>query len=227
MIKSYKYNDKTQLSKHFNVQEFRCKCGKTHNIKIDSNLAPTLEKVMTKLNAKAGNIFSGHRCSSHDKKVGGTGSGSHVLGYAVDIWFKGQDGKAIPSDKVAIALEDLGHKYGVGYRCGNSSVKSGKIHIDTRPRKWYGDEHYSMSKSISSLKAPSDGKTGHSKYLSYIYKKTIKTVTASELNVRNDKSTKGKVVGTLKKGTKVKRYYIEDGWAKIDVNKWVSNKYLK
>lgn len=227
MIKTYKYNNKTQLSKHFNVQEFKCKCGKNHEIKIDSNLVPTLEKVMTKLNAKAGNIYSGYRCKAHDKHVGGNGSGSHVMGYACDIWFKDQKGNKIPSDKVCMALEDLGHKYGIGYRCGNSSVKSGNIHIDTRPRKWYGDEHYSMSASIKSLKAPSDGKTGHTKYLTYIYKPTTKTVTASVLNVRNGKGTSNKIVGTLKKGTKIKTYYVEDGWAKIDINKWVSNQYLK
>lgn len=227
MIKTYKYNNRTQLTKHFNVQEFKCKCGKNHSIKIDSDLCPTLEKVFTKLNAKVCNINSGYRCKAHDKAVGGSGSGSHVLGFAADVVFKGQDNKPIPSDKVCMALEDLGHKKGVGYRCGNSSVKSGSIHIDTRPRKWYGDEHYSMSASIQNLKAPSDSKTGHKTYLTYIYKPTKKTVTASVLNVRDDKSTKGKIVGTYKKGAKVNVYYVEDGWAKIDVNKWVSNQYLK
>ncbi len=227
MIKSYKYNDKTQLSKHFNVQEFKCKCGRKHDIKIDSELCPMLEKVMTRINAVAGNIYSGYRCPAHDIAIGGSGGGSHVLGYACDIWFKDKKGNRIPSDKVAIALEDLQHNRGVGYRCGNSTVKSGNIHIDTRPRKWYGDEHYSMSATINNLKAPSDGKKGHTTYLTYIYKPTTKTVTASILNVRSDKSTNAKIVGTLKKGTKVKVYYVEDGWGKIDVNKWVSNNYLK
>ena len=80
MIKTYKYNDRTQLTTHINVQEFKCKCGRNHDIKIDSDLCPTLEKVMTKLNAKAGNIYSGYRCPAHDKAVGGSGSGSHVQG---------------------------------------------------------------------------------------------------------------------------------------------------
>jgi len=226
-VKSYKYNDKTQLTTHFNVQEFKCKCGKKHSIKIDSDLAPTLEKVMAKIGAETGNIYSGYRCPSHDKKIGGSGGGSHVQGYACDIYFKDKNKKRIPTDKVAIALEDLGHNRGVGYRCGNSKVSTGNIHIDTKPRKWYGDEHYSMSKTIKDLKAPSDKKKGHSTYLTYIYKPKTKTVTASVLNIRNDKSTKGKVVGSLKKGSKVKVYYVESGWAKIDVNKWVSNAYLK
>lgn len=227
MIKTYKYNNKTQLTKHFNVQEFKCKCGKNHDIKIDSDLCPTLEKVMTKINAKTGNIYSGYRCPKHDREVGGNGSGSHVMGFACDIWFKDDKGNPIPSDKVAIALEDMGHNKGVGYRCGNTSVKSGRIHIDTRHRKWYGDEHHSMNASIQNLKAQSDNKTGHKTYLTYIYKPKTKIVTASVLNVRDDKSTKGKIVGTYKKGSKVNVYYVEDGWAKIDVNKWVSNQYLK
>ena len=227
MIKTYKYNDKTQLTKHMNVQEFKCKCGRNHEIKIDSDLCPTLEKVIDKLNAKACNVYSGYRCPAHDKAVGGAGSGSHVMGYACDCWFRGQNGKPIPSDKVAMALEDLGHNKGVGYRCGNSSVASGNIHIDTRPRKWFGDEHYSMSASINSLKAPSDGKTGHTKYLTYIYKPTTKIVTASVLNIRSGKGTNYKIVGGLKRGTKVNVYYTEDGWSKIDINKWVCNQYLK
>ena len=182
---------------------------------------------MEKLGAVAGNIYSGYRCPSHDKAIGGSGSGSHVQGYACDIWFKDKNGKRIPSDKVAIALEDLSHNRGIGWRCGNSSIASGNIHIDSKPRKWYGDEHYSMSLTIPNFKAPSDNKTGHKKYLDYIYKPTTKTVTASVLNVRDDKSTSAKIVGTYKKGTKLKVYYVEDGWAKIDVNKWVSNQYLK
>ena len=88
-----------------------------------------------------------------------------------------------------MALEDLQHNKGVGYRCGNSSVSSGNIHIDTKPRKWYGDEHYSMSASIQNLKAPSDNKKGHTTYLTYIYKPTTMTVTASYLYVRNGKGT--------------------------------------
>lgn len=226
-VKTYGYYDGKQITPHFNSNEFRCKCGKKHNIKIDSDLCPTLEKVMQKLNAKAGNIYSGYRCPAHDRAVGGSGTGSHVQGYACDIWFKDKNNKRIPSDKVCMALEDLQHNRGVGYRCGNSSVASGNIHIDTKPRKWYGDEHYSMSASINTLKAPSDGKKGHSTYLTYIYKPTTKTVTASYLYVRNGKGTNYDKVGGYPKGTKLKVYYVEDGWAKIDVNKWVSNQYLK
>lgn len=227
MIKSYGYSNKTQLSAHFNVHEFKCKCGKVHDIKVDTNLVNMLEKLRTLLNAKACIIYSGHRCSAHDIKVGGSGRGPHTYGYAVDCYFKDKNNNRIPSSKVACLLEDLGHGKGIGLRCGGSSVASGNIHIDTKPRRWYGDEYYSFSKSISSLKAVSDGKTGHNTYLSYCFKPVEKTVTASYLNCRNGKGTNYKIVGGYKRGTKVKVYYSEDGWSKLGVNKWVSTQYLK
>lgn len=148
MIKSYKYNDTSNLSDHFRVSEFKCKCGKNHDIMIDSNLVPLLEKVRSKLNASACNIYSGYRCPSHNKAVGSSStSGYSHSGYAVDCYFLDQNGKRIPSKTVCLALEDLGHKYGIGYRCGGSANSTGNTHIDVKPRKWFGDESKSMSKS--------------------------------------------------------------------------------
>lgn len=146
-VKTYKYNDTTQLSEHFKVSEFKCKCGGTHDILIDSDLVTLLEKVISYLNAKSCNIYSGYRCPTHDKNVGGNSSGPHTLGYAVDCYFLDQNGNRIPSSKVCLALEDLGHQFGIGYRCGGSADSTGNTHIDTKPRKWYGDESKSMSAS--------------------------------------------------------------------------------
>lgn len=139
-VKKYKYNSKTQLSKHFNAQEFRCKCGCKRDILIDTDLIDTLENLMFILGAEHCNITSGYRCPKHDKEVGGKGNGSHTLGYASDNRFKDKKGKYLKSSVVAIALEDLGHKKGIGYQCGHSKDSTGAIHIDTRPRKWYADE---------------------------------------------------------------------------------------
>lgn len=139
-VKRYKYNNKTQLSKHFNVQEFRCKCGGTHDILIDTDLIDVLENTMFILGAEHCNIQSGHRCAKHDKEVGGKGSGSHVNGYAADSKFKDKKGKYIKSSIVTIALEDLSHNKGIGYQCGHSKDTAGITHIDTKPRKWYADE---------------------------------------------------------------------------------------
>ena len=147
-VKSYKYNDKTQLSEHFNVQEFRCKCGGKHNILIDTELVNTLEKAIKQLGAKTCNITSGHRCSKHDKKVGGKGAGNHVEGKAADHYFKYANGKRIDGKTVCLAYEDMGHKKGIAYRCGGSSPDKGIVHADVSNRKWYGDESVSMTYSI-------------------------------------------------------------------------------
>lgn len=227
-IKKYKYNDKTQLTEHFNIQEFKCKCGKNHDILIDDELVKILEIIRTKLGAKSCNIYSGYRCSEHDKKVGGSGSSNRSHGgWAVDCYFLDQNGKRIPSSKVAILLEDLGHKFGIGYRCGKSADSSGNIHIDVKNRKWFGDESKNNNQSISSFKAPSDGKTGHKNYLDYIHKPTKMYVNASVLNVRNAPNTNAKVVDGIKYGSSINVYYIENGWAKIGVAKWVSTKYIQ
>lgn len=226
-VNTYKYNDKTQLTAHFRVQEFKCKCGKNHDILIDNQLPKLLETLRSKLNASRGDIYSGYRCSTHDKHVGGRGTGSHTLGYSVDIIFYDKNGKPIPSSKVALLLEDMGHKYGIGYRCGGSQDYQGKIHIDTRPRKWYGDESKSNTKSLKDHKAPSDGKTGHTTFLSYLYKPTKKYVNASILNVRNEPNANAKVVGGMSYGYPAQVYYIVGEWAKVGVSRWVSAKYLQ
>lgn len=226
-VKTYKYNDKTQLTEHFRVSEWKCKCGKNHDILIDDKLPKLLETLRTKLNASRCDIYSGYRCPMHDKNVGGRGTGSHTLGYAVDAIYYDQKGKPIPSSKVALLLEDMGHQYGVAYRCGGSKDSSGRIHIDTRPRKWYGDESKSNTKSLKDHKAPSDGKTGHTTFLTYIYKPTTKYVNASVLNVRNEPNTSAKIVDGIKYGSNINVYYIENEWAKVGVSRWVSAKYIQ
>lgn len=223
-VKEYSYNDKTQLTPHFKVSEMRCNCGKKHNILVDKDLFDVLEKAREILNAKSCILYSGHRCSEYDKKVGGSGKGYHTKGQAVDCYFTGQDGKKISGDIVCCVLEDLGHKKGIGIRCGGSQVYQGKVHIDVGNRKWYGNEAYSFSKSIQDTKAISDGKTGHKDFLSYCFT-PIEYVTIAKggLNVRN---INHKVIDTLKYGTKIKVYYILDGMAKIDINKYVSIDYI-
>ena len=37
-VKTYGYYEGKQITPHFNSNEFRCKCGKRHSIKIDSDL---------------------------------------------------------------------------------------------------------------------------------------------------------------------------------------------
>lgn len=75
MIKTYPFDDKTQLSAHFNVSEFRCKCGKAHDTLLADELVSKLEQLFSALNCSKTIVTSGFRCSMHDRSVGGDGTG--------------------------------------------------------------------------------------------------------------------------------------------------------
>ena len=51
MIKKYEFGDTTQFSPHFNAKEFRCKCGKEHEVLIADELIDKLESCTTALTA--------------------------------------------------------------------------------------------------------------------------------------------------------------------------------
>ena len=132
----YEYSDTTQLSPHFNVSEFRCKCGREHEILINPELVSKLEMLYTALDCSRITINSGHRCSYHDKNVGGTGTGQHVNGNAADIVCYGQDGQPISSKIVCCAAQDIGFG-GIA----NITSRYTSTHVDVREgRKWYGNE---------------------------------------------------------------------------------------
>ncbi len=136
MIKKYESGDKSQLSPHFNVQEFRCKCGKEHEILIAEELVEKLEKLYSALNCSKIIVTSGYRCTDHDKNVGGSGSGQHTKGNAADICCYGQDGQPISSKIVCCKAQDIGFT-GIA----NINEKYIYTHVDVRTgSKWYGDE---------------------------------------------------------------------------------------
>lgn len=132
----YQFKDKIQLSAHFNVQEFKCQCGKSHDILIDSGLIDKLEALYTALNCSKIIVTSGYRCSEHDKAVGGTGGGQHTKGTAADVCCYGQDGQPISSKTVCCKAQDLG--FG-----GIANITSSYqyTHLDVRTGyRWLGDE---------------------------------------------------------------------------------------
>lgn len=136
MIKIYGHSSSEQLSKHFNVREFRCKCGRNHNTEINPELISKLEVLYKQLNCKKIIVNSGYRCSAHDKAVGGNGCGQHTKGNAADIVCYGADGKIISTKKVACEAQEVGFG-GIG----NIDSTYTAIHVDVRTgSKWYGDE---------------------------------------------------------------------------------------
>lgn len=96
-MSTYKSTDKTQLTAHFNVSEFRCKCGGSHDTKLDPDLVKKLEKLFAALKCSKIIVNSGYRRSNHDKNVGGNGSGQHTKGTAADIVCYDKSGKKISS----------------------------------------------------------------------------------------------------------------------------------
>ena len=135
-VNHYDYNDNTQLSPHFNVREFRCQCGSSHETLIASELIEKLEALYATLNCSKIIVTSGYRCPDHDKAVGGTSSGQHTKGTAADVCCYGQDGQPISSKTVCCKAQDLG--FG-----GIANITSSYqyTHLDVRTSgKWYGDE---------------------------------------------------------------------------------------
>ena len=143
-VKTYKHSDLSNVTGHFRVSEFRCKCGGTHNMLISDELVQKLEKLRKSLNCSRIVVNSGYRCPTHDKNVGGSGSGQHTTGKAADIVCYGADGKVISSKIVTCAAQDIGFS-GIANIDGTYTA----THVDVATRKWYGDETITTSASVT------------------------------------------------------------------------------
>ncbi|MDE5583872.1 MAG: hypothetical protein K2J08_09220 [Ruminococcus sp.] len=145
MTNTYKFTDNTQLTKHFNISEFRCKCGGTHDTILNPELPEKLEKLFKALNCSKIIINSGYRCANHDRTVGGSGSGYHVYGNATDIVCYDQSGNKISSKKVSCVAQDVGFG-GIANIDGTYTA----THVDVRESNfWKGDEVKGTSYSVT------------------------------------------------------------------------------
>ena len=135
-VKTYNFADTTQLSPHFNVKEFKCKCGQNHNILIADELISKLEQLYSRQNCSKIIVTSGYRCSAHDKAIGGTSTGQHTKGTAADVVCYGQDGQPISSKSVSCTAQDLNFS---GIANIDSSYTVTHLNVRTGA-KWYGDE---------------------------------------------------------------------------------------
>lgn len=142
-VKRYSSSDNSQISDHFNMSEFRCKCGSAHDTLISDELVQQLEKLRKALCCSKINISSGYRCISHDKAVGGSGTGQHTKGKAADICCYDHAGNPIDNKIVCCTAEDIGF-HGIARIAGNGTY----THVDMRDGKWYGDETKGMSYCI-------------------------------------------------------------------------------
>lgn len=144
MIHTYKPTIDTKIAPHFTSNEFVCKCGSSHDTKLDDDLVTKLEKLRTKLDCSKIIINSGYRCSAHDKNVGGTGLGPHTKGVAADIKCYNKKGEVIDSRTVCCAAQEVGFN-GIA----NIDKNYNATHVDVDSRKWYGDETVSTARSVT------------------------------------------------------------------------------
>ncbi|MCM1062325.1 MAG: D-Ala-D-Ala carboxypeptidase family metallohydrolase [Eubacterium sp.] len=216
MIKTFKSTDKTQLTEHFNVSEFRCKCGGTHDTKLDTTLVEKLEELFKALNCSKIIVNSGYRCSAHDKNVGGNGYGQHVNGTAADIVCYDQNSNRISSKLVSCAAQDVGFG-GIA----NIDRTYTATHVDVRTSNfWKGDEVVRTDRSVT---------TDFYKY--YNIPKTINTsFDNTNLNMElqtilNNKGAELDVDGIIGAKTlaEVKKYTIESG-DKGELTRWIQKK---
>ena len=143
MIKSYPYNSTERLSEHFTANEFKCKCGGTHDFMVDTELIEKLELIREKLNCSKITVTSGFRCVQHDKNVGGSGTGQHTKGKAADICCYDKQGKVISSKLVCCIAQDIEFR-GIA----NINQAYTYTHVDVRNGKWHGDEIHGNSYCI-------------------------------------------------------------------------------
>ena len=129
----------TQLSNHFKLSEFVCKCGKCNGANPSPMLLRKLELLHTGLNCKYILVTSGYRCPEYSVKVGGYMNDAHTKNIAADVICYAQNGNIIPVETVAAYAEKIGFT-GIGLMSG------GAIHLDIRNKtnyyndKWFGDE---------------------------------------------------------------------------------------
>lgn len=219
-IIEYSYSSSIQLSAHFNIQEFRCKCGRGHSTKNSKKLIEFLEKLFVKLDCSKIIVNSGYRCEYWDCYVGGNGMGQHVIGTAADIVCYDKKGKIISSKLVCCAAQDVGFT-GIA----NIDKTYTATHVDVRENgKWYGDEsvpggtarsvtsnfytYYGISKASTETSsggnnaslAPEPARS-MDRSLAGRYR-----VNASALNLRRGAGTNKTILATLPNGTYMQCY---------------------
>lgn len=108
-----------KLSKHFDSEEFSCKCGcDLTGINMNDEFIDKLQKIRAQIDFPL-IVTSGLRCKSHNAKVGGSSRSKHMKGIAVDFHMV----DAIDRYELIEFAIDYGLSVGVG---------SNFIHLDMR-----------------------------------------------------------------------------------------------
>lgn len=129
-IKKYKRSDKIQLTKNFQLDEFKCKCGKCDPILVDEKLVARLQQIRDHFGESV-IINSGYRCEKHNKAEGGATGSRHTKGQAADFYIPG-----VAPAEIAKFAESIGI-LGIGLYEGKDNF----VHIDTRTSKSFWKGH--------------------------------------------------------------------------------------
>ena len=133
----YPAGSNMQISKHFNVREFACKCGKCKETIINNRLVGGLEKLYELFNCSMIIVNSGYRCPSYDTYIGGF-VGKHATGDAADVVFYDENKQVISTKRISCAAQDMPEIFG-----GIANITSSytAIHLDVRQGyRWLGNE---------------------------------------------------------------------------------------
>lgn len=110
------------LSKNFSRREFRCKCGQCDQVGPDPELILVMQEIRDHFGVLV-RVYSGHRCPTYNRRVGGAKYSQHLKGTACDFAVKG-----VAHDTVQeYLLERYAGKYGIG-RYDTFT------HVDVRPK---------------------------------------------------------------------------------------------
>ena len=132
MVKTYsfKVDGNKQISTNFKVSEFRC--SDSDKILISEEIVKQLQEIRNFGGVNKITIESGYRTPAYDKKIGGSGTGSHCEGKAVDFIVYDKKGVIIPSNYICCYLQDKGI-------LGIEKCNANSTHMDIgyRKNKWY------------------------------------------------------------------------------------------
>lgn len=144
-IIEFPINKRIQLSKHFNCQNFKCRCGKSNKILVNQRLIYLLEEIYSILNCSKIQIINGYRCPGHDRELNNPFINQHRLGNAVDIIFYDKNKKVISTKRISCLAQDLGFS-GIS----NITNSYSSIHLDLgNTKNWKTSEFFINGKDIT------------------------------------------------------------------------------
>lgn len=128
-----------ELSSHFTVDEFKCKCcGETV---INKKLLDKLEKLRSYIGDIPINILDGYRCLAYNYSIGAPNLSLHTTGDAVDFVLDGN------SNVIEILLKTKDFFSRIGFCQSKYDRNSFYIHVELGTQKLYWLSYYDIAQN--------------------------------------------------------------------------------